>query len=73
MSWVTGNIGYHHIHHLNSRIPFYRLPEVMRKFPELQTAARTSLKFRDIKNCLSLKIWDPERNQMISLRELQGS
>lgn len=72
MSWVTGNIGYHHIHHLNSRIPFYRLPEVMRDFPELQGAAKTSLKFRDIKNCLSLKIWDPERNQMISLRELQG-
>ncbi|HEY8733869.1 MAG TPA: fatty acid desaturase, partial [Puia sp.] len=29
MAWLTGNIGYHHIHHLNSKIPFYRLPEVM--------------------------------------------
>ena len=32
MAWLTGNIGYHHIHHLNSKIPFYRLPEVMATF-----------------------------------------
>jgi len=70
MSWVTGNIGYHHIHHLNSRIPFYRLPEVMRELPELQTTKTTSLKFKDIRDCLSLKIWDPERQQMIGLRDL---
>ena len=31
MNWITGNIGYHHVHHLNSRIPFYRLKEVMEK------------------------------------------
>lgn len=29
MSWLTGNIGYHHIHHLNPQVPFYRLPEAM--------------------------------------------
>jgi hypothetical protein len=29
MHWFTGNIGYHHVHHLNHRIPFYRLPEAM--------------------------------------------
>ncbi len=73
MSWVTGNIGYHHIHHLNSRIPFYRLPEAMANLPELQGASRTSLKFRDIRNCLRLKIWDPERNQMIPLRDLHAA
>ena len=66
--WVTANIGYHHIHHLNSRIPFYRLPEVMDHFPELQKATVTSLSFRDIRDCLRLKIWDPELGQMTGLK-----
>jgi acyl-lipid omega-6 desaturase (Delta-12 desaturase) len=34
-AWFTANIGYHHIHHLNARIPFYRLPEVVNAIPEL--------------------------------------
>ena len=46
MAWLTGNIGYHHIHHLNSKIPFYRLPEVMTRFKELQHCKRTSLKIK---------------------------
>jgi omega-6 fatty acid desaturase (delta-12 desaturase) len=70
--WITANIGYHHIHHLNSRIPFYRLPEVMKAFPELQKAKVTTLRFSDIRKCLSLKLWDPERGQMIPLRMLRG-
>jgi omega-6 fatty acid desaturase (delta-12 desaturase) len=36
MQWFTGNIGFHHVHHLNSRIPFYRLKEAMHQMPELQ-------------------------------------
>lgn len=68
--WVTGNIGYHHIHHINARIPFYRLPEVMAAIPELQKAKTTSLKPRDIIACVRLKIWDPEKQQMIGLAEM---
>lgn len=67
-AWVTANIGYHHIHHLNSRIPFYRLPEVMQHFPELQKATITSLSIKDIRRCLSLKIWDAELGQMVKLK-----
>ena len=43
MRWFTANIGYHHIHHLNHRIPFYRLPETYRAIPELRTAKTTTL------------------------------
>jgi acyl-lipid omega-6 desaturase (Delta-12 desaturase) len=43
MQWFTGNIGYHHIHHLNERIPFYPLPEAMAAIPELQSPATTTL------------------------------
>jgi len=70
LAWFTANIGYHHIHHLNSRIPFYRLPEAMAAIPELQTPRTTSLHPLEIIRCLRLKLWDPELQRMISLREL---
>lgn len=65
MRWMTGNIGYHHVHHLNSQIPFYRLPETMAAVPELQSPGVTSLAPRDILECLRLKLWDAERKQMV--------
>ncbi|MCW3116153.1 MAG: fatty acid desaturase [Chitinophagaceae bacterium] len=67
MAWFTANIGYHHIHHLNSKIPFYRLPEVMNHFPELQACKKTSLQIREVITCLRLKIWDVEKGKMTSL------
>ena len=67
MNWFTANIGFHHVHHLNSRIPFYRLPEVMQAFPELQHPKRTSLKFKDIAACLRLKVWDPAQGKMVGV------
>jgi omega-6 fatty acid desaturase (delta-12 desaturase) len=69
MNWVTANIGYHHIHHLNARIPFYRLPQAMAEVPELQIAKTTTLRIKDIIACLRLKVWDPKQQKMISLRE----
>ena len=70
MQWCTGNIGFHHIHHLNCRIPFYKLPKAMEGIPELQQAKVTTLKFRDIRACLRLKVWDPETQQMIGFKEM---
>ncbi len=60
MRWFTGNIGYHHVHHLNSKIPFYRLPEAMAAIKELQDPVTTSLRPRDVFACLRLKLWDPD-------------
>lgn len=68
LRWATANIGYHHIHHMNSRIPFYRLPEVMAAIPELQNPKRTSLKPKDVMACFRLKVWDYEKQQMVGLR-----
>jgi omega-6 fatty acid desaturase (delta-12 desaturase) len=65
MHWFTGNIGYHHIHHLNARIPFYRLPEVMKALPELQSPGRTSLSPRQIFACCRLKLWDAQKGVMV--------
>ncbi len=65
MAWFTGNIGYHHVHHLNHHIPFYRLPEAMAAFEELQTPKRTTLLPWDIYRCLRLKLWDMESESLV--------
>jgi acyl-lipid omega-6 desaturase (Delta-12 desaturase) len=68
MAWFTANIGYHHIHHLNAKIPFYRLPEAMKHMPELQAPKTTSLSPREIYQCLRLKVWDAQAQRMVTLR-----
>ena len=73
MGWFTANIGYHHIHHLNARIPFYRLPEVLKSMVELQAAKTTSLNPIEIFRCLRLKVWDVESQQMIGLAEIRAA
>ena len=73
MHWFTGNIGYHHVHHLNSRIPFYRLKEVMKDMPELHNAATTTWKIQDMIACFKLKLWDADKEKMITMREFQRS
>jgi omega-6 fatty acid desaturase (delta-12 desaturase) len=69
MEWFTGCIGYHHIHHLNSGIPFYRLREAMAEVPELQAATITRLRPRDMLGCFRANLWDPRRHRMVSYRE----
>ena len=71
MQWFTGNIGYHHVHHLNSRIPFYRLAEAMKSMPELRNVPTTSWALPEIVKCFRLKFWDPEKDKMITLHQLQ--
>ena len=73
MHWFTGNIGYHHIHHLNARIPFYRLPEVMRKMPEVQNPKITSLNPLEVYRCLQLKVWDVDAQKMVGHRQIQAN
>jgi omega-6 fatty acid desaturase (delta-12 desaturase) len=69
MNWITANIGYHHVHHVNPQIPFYRLPEAMAAIPELQEPLVTTLRLRDVWASLQQNLWDPERQRMVSYRE----
>jgi len=71
MHWFTGNIGYHHIHHLNHRVPFYRLPAAMREIPELQHPGRTSWRPGDVAACFRLKLWDPSKRRMVGYADAQ--
>jgi omega-6 fatty acid desaturase (delta-12 desaturase) len=69
LRWFTANIGVHHVHHLCSRIPFYRLPEVLRDHPELGETSRLTI--MESLNSVRLVLWDEERQQLISFRDLQ--
>lgn len=70
LMWMTGNIGIHHVHHLSSRIPFHRLPQVMRDFPELKQIGRLTL-WQSIK-CVPLALWDEKARRLISFRQLRA-
>jgi omega-6 fatty acid desaturase (delta-12 desaturase) len=70
LRWLTGNIGYHHVHHLNAHIPFYRLPEAMAGLKELQSPAVTTLSPRGVCRCLRLKLWDPQLQRLVSFAGL---
>jgi len=66
LHWFTGNIGFHHVHHLVSRIPFYRLADVMRDRPDLGSVGRVTTRqsFRGV--CLAL--WDERKRRLVSFR-----
>ena len=70
LAWFTGNIGVHHVHHLSSRIPFYRLPEVLRDHPQLASLGR--LTFLQSLRCATLALWDERQKRLISFRELRA-
>lgn len=72
MHWFTGNIGFHHVHHLNHKIPFYRLEETMMALPELQNPGRSSFALKDIRACLHLKLWDSKQGKMIGWDEVKS-
>lgn len=67
LHWFTANIGYHHIHHLSSRIPNYRLRECFEENPELQQV--THLTLADSLACLRLRLWDEESRRMVGFRQ----
>jgi omega-6 fatty acid desaturase (delta-12 desaturase) len=69
LMWLTGYIGVHHVHHLVSRIPFYRLPQVLADYPELRKVGRITL--RESLSCVKLSLWDGERKKMVPFRDLE--
>jgi omega-6 fatty acid desaturase (delta-12 desaturase) len=66
LAWWTAHIGAHHIHHAASRIPFYRLPEVLRREPAF--AAAPVLTLRHTLTALNLALWDERSERLVSFR-----
>jgi len=69
LRWLTGNIGIHHVHHLASRIPFYRLNEVLRDHPELAPIGRVTV--RESLGCVKYALWDERAQKLISFAALR--
>lgn len=67
LRWLSANIGIHHVHHLYSRIPFYRLPEVLRDHVELAAAQR--LTPRESLRSVNLHLWDEKLSRLTSFGE----
>jgi acyl-lipid omega-6 desaturase (Delta-12 desaturase) len=67
LHWLTGSIGFHHIHHLASKVPNYRLRACFEANPEFQHAKRLTL-WASIKS-VRLALWDEDRRELISFRE----
>jgi omega-6 fatty acid desaturase (delta-12 desaturase) len=67
INWFTGNIGYHHVHHLISRIPNYNLPYSHKKTPINKIVKPVKL-FRSLKS-LKFRLWDEQQGRLVSFRE----
>ena len=67
LRWLSANVGVHHVHHLAGRIPFYRLPEVLREVPALASMSRVTLResFRTVR----LALWDEKKRRLVSFAE----
>ena len=70
LRWMTANIGVHHVHHLSSGIPFYRLRDVLRDHPELGNVGRLTL--MQSLGCIRLVLWDESSRKLVSFRELRA-
>lgn len=68
INWFTGNIGVHHVHHLSSRIPNYRLHECLRENDYLQDVTRLTM--RDSIRCIRLSLWDEDSQRLIAFSDV---
>jgi omega-6 fatty acid desaturase (delta-12 desaturase) len=71
LRWLTANIGVHHVHHLCAKIPYYRLPQVLRDFPELRDVGRLTI--RQSLKCVPLALWDERSRRLISFAEFRAA
>lgn len=70
LRWLTANIGIHHVHHLNSRVPFYRLTEVLGDHQELAEAQILTL--RESLACVKFNLWDEDGRRLVSFAQARA-
>jgi omega-6 fatty acid desaturase (delta-12 desaturase) len=69
LQWFTGNIGFHHVHHLSPKIPNYRLEKCHRENPTFQKVVTLTL--RESIHTLGLRLWDEESGRMVGFGHLR--
>jgi len=70
LHWLTGYIGFHHIHHVCSKIPNYRLRNCFNQNPEFRSARRLTL--LDSLTCLRLSLWDEDQQLLVSFHSVRS-
>jgi omega-6 fatty acid desaturase (delta-12 desaturase) len=65
LQWLTGNIGFHHVHHLGPRIPNYYLAQCHRENEMFRQVKPLGL--LESFKCMRLRVWDSESKRMVSL------
>ncbi|MEM7427692.1 MAG: fatty acid desaturase [Pseudomonadota bacterium] len=70
LMWMTGNIGIHQVHHLCSHIPYHRLPQVLKDYPELKQFGRLTL-WRSF-GCVRLTLWDEDGQRLVSFADARA-
>jgi omega-6 fatty acid desaturase (delta-12 desaturase) len=70
LQWFTGNIGFHHIHHLSSRIPNYNLERCHKADPLFQSVKPITL-FQSFK-CLTFRLWDEQQRKLVGFGYLRN-
>lgn len=70
LQWFSGNIGLHHVHHLCSRVPNYRLQACLDAASELQDVAKV-ITLRESFGCWRLSLWDERRGRLVGFRDLE--
>ena len=69
LQWFSGNIGFHHIHHLSSRIPNYNLERCHKAHPLFQTVKPITF-FSSLKS-FTFRLWDEENRKLVGFRRLR--
>lgn len=69
LQWFSGNIGFHHIHHLSSRIPNYNLERCHRSDPMFKEVVPLTLT-GSLKS-ITFRLWDEKARKLISFRQLR--
>ena len=67
LQWMTGNIGYHHVHHLSPRVPNYKLEEAHKNTAPLQNVPTVTL-MTSLKS-LKFRLWDEEGKRFVTFKD----
>jgi omega-6 fatty acid desaturase (delta-12 desaturase) len=69
LQWITGNIGFHHVHHLSPRVPNYNLEQAHNAVPPLQHA--TTVTLAASLKAINFRLWDEENKKFVSFKHIK--